>query len=532
MISPATGRTICETADSSAADLELALDAAHVARDAWVECTHARRAEILTAAADAIEDNAEMLAVCESWETGRPIREALGVDIPLAADHFRYFAEVVRGDEGMVSGIGDDVLAYQFREPLGVVAQFLPVHFPVLVAAWNLAPALAAGNCSVLKPVSDASWSVLKLAEVIGEVIPPGVFNIVTGRGDGVGRDLASSRRIAKVVFSGETATGRRILSCAAPNLVPVWLDVGARSPNVFFADVPADEDGFLDRAVDAMVRSASDEGLTGVHVPVPGAGPGTGLRRVRRAGPGADRRAGGRRSAGHRHPRRPAGRPDQLARLESCVDTGRSEGATVLIGGHRVTVGDEFTDGYFYAPTVLRGHNRMRVFREDLFGPVLTVTSFTDEEQAIAIANDSRNGPGAGVWTRDGDRAYRVGRAVQASRGLDQLPPPAGAGPVQPDEEPRGRPRPPVLRAARRLSRSGKDPLEPGRVNTFERWESGEHLGVSGARQSAASSGSRSSRPSVPTDSAAMCQAFSSNRGLRALAAARPASQARSPSL
>ncbi|WP_435069209.1 aldehyde dehydrogenase family protein [Amycolatopsis thermoflava] len=416
VISPATARTICETADSSAADLELALDAAHVARDAWGECTHVRRAEILTAAADAIEDNAEMLAVCESWETGRPIREALGVDIPLAADHFRYFAEVVRGDEAIVSGIDDDVLAYQFREPLGVVAQFLPVHFPVLVAAWNLAPALAAGNCSVVKPASDASWSVLKLAEVIGEVIPPGVFNIVTGRGEGVGRDLASSRRIAKVVFSGETATGRRILSCAAPNLVPVWLDVGARSPNVFFADVPADEDGFLDRAVDAMVRSASDEGLVCtcpsralVQEPVYDEFVGRALERI--AELVVDDPLDTATRVG------PRGGPEQLARLESCVDTGRSEGATVLIGGHRVTVGDEFTDGYFYAPTVLQGHNRMRVFREDLFGPVLAVTSFTDEEQAIAIANDSRNGPGAGVWTRDGDRAYRVGGAVKASR-------------------------------------------------------------------------------------------------------------------
>ncbi|GHE81467.1 aldehyde dehydrogenase [Amycolatopsis deserti] len=382
VVAPATAGTICETADSSAADLELALDAAHVALDVWRECSRARRAEVLTAVADAIEDNAELLAVSESWETGRPIREALGVDIPLAADHFRNFAAVVRGAEWTVSGIDEDVLSCQFREPLGVVAQFLPVHFPVLVAAWNLAPALAVGNCSVVKPASDASWSVLKLAEVIGEVLPPGVVNIVTGRGDGVGRDL----------------------------------DVGARSPSVFFADVLAEEDGFLDRAVEAMVLSAAGEGLVCtcpsralVHEPAYDEFVGRALERI--AELVVDDPLDTATRVG------PRGGAEQLARLESGVDSARDGGARVLIGGHRVDVGDEFSDGYFYAPTVLRGHHRMRVFREEVSGPVLAVTTFADEEDAIAIANDSRDGPGAGVWTRDGERAYRVGRAVKAGR-------------------------------------------------------------------------------------------------------------------
>ncbi|GAB3572430.1 aldehyde dehydrogenase family protein [Amycolatopsis endophytica] len=415
VVAAATGRPLCRVADSTAADLEPALDAAHAVHAVWSESPPSSRAKVLAAAADAIEDNAEILAVAESWETGRPIREALGVDIPLAAGHFRYFAEVIGAEERTVPGIGD-VLAYQFREPLGVVAQFLPVRFPVLLAAWNLAPALAAGNCSVVKPASASSWSVLKLAEVIGEVLPPGVVNVVTGRGEGVGRDLARSRRIAKVVFSGETGTGQRIPRYAARSLVPVALEVGSRSPSVFFDDVLADEDDFLDQAVDGIVVAASGEGLVCrcpsralVHESVCDELVGRALERI--AELVVDDPLDTATRVG------PCGGAEQLAKVESCVDRGRQEGAGVLIGGHRVDVGDEFSGGFFYAPTVLRGHHRMRVFHDDLCGPVLAVTTFTDEEDAVALANTTPNGPGAGVWSRDGDRACRVGRAVKAGR-------------------------------------------------------------------------------------------------------------------
>jgi aldehyde dehydrogenase len=415
-LSPATARPICEVADSTPQDIELALDAAHAAKDAWGETSSAQRAKVLNAIADAIDAHAEMLAVTESWENGKPVRETLGADIPLAADHFRYFAAAIRAEEGFSTEIGKGLVAYHFREPLGVVGQIIPFNFPLLMAAWKLAPALAAGNCSVLKPASPTPWSILKLAEVIGDLLPPGVLNIVNGAGGEVGKALAANPRIAKVAFTGETVTGRLIMQYAAQNLIPVTLELGGKSPNIFFSDVMAADDEFLDKAVEGLVLYAFNKGevctcpsraliaedIYAEFMP-------RALARIAKIKQGnpldTEIMLGPQVSA------------QQLEKVSSYVEIGRREGAEVLIGGHRAEIGGEFADGYFYQPTVLKGHNRMRVFQEEIFGPVLAVTTFRDEAEAIEIANDTLYGLGAGVWSRDGDRAYRVGRAIKAGR-------------------------------------------------------------------------------------------------------------------
>ena len=415
-LSPATARPICEVADSTPADIELALDAAHAAKDAWGETSPAQRAKVLNAIADAIDAHAEMLAVAESWENGKPVRETLAADIPLAADHFRYFAAAIRAEEGSITEIDKELVAYHFREPLGVVGQIIPFNFPLLMAAWKLAPALAAGNCSVLKPASPTPWSILELAEVIGDVVPPGVLNIVNGAGGEIGKALAANPRIAKVAFTGETVTGRLIMQYAAQNLIPVTLELGGKSPNIFFGDVMAADDDFLDKAVEGLVLYAFNKGevctcpsraLIAEDIYekfMPRA-----LARIAQIKQGnpldTETMLGPQVSA------------QQLEKISSYVEIGRGEGAEVLIGGRRAEIGGEFADGYFYQPTVLKGHNKMRVFQEEIFGPVLAVTTFRNEAEAIEIANDTLYGLGAGVWTRDGDRAFRVGRAIKAGR-------------------------------------------------------------------------------------------------------------------
>ena len=415
-LTPATARPICEVADSTPADIELALDAAHAARDAWGETSPAGRAKVLNAIADAIDGHAEMLAVTESWENGKPVRETLAADIPLAADHFRYFAAAIRAEEGSITEIDKDLVAYHFREPLGVVGQIIPFNFPLLMAAWKLAPALAAGNCSVLKPASPTPWSILKLAEVIGDLLPPGVLNIVNGEGGDIGKALAANPRIAKVAFTGETVTGRLIMQYAAQNLIPVTLELGGKSPNIFFSDVMAADDDFLDKAVEGLVLYAFNKGevctcpsraLIAEEIYekfMPRA-----LARIAQIKQGnpldTETMLGPQVSA------------QQLEKISSYVGIGRGEGAEVLIGGRPAEIGGEFAGGYFYQPTVLKGHNKMRVFQEEIFGPVLAVTTFRDEAEAIEIANDTLYGLGAGVWTRDGDRAFRVGRAIKAGR-------------------------------------------------------------------------------------------------------------------
>ena len=415
-LSPADGKAFCEVPQSTADDVELALDAAHAARQSWADTSLAGRAEVLNAIADAMEANLEMLAVAESWENGKPVRETLAADIPLAIDHFRYFAGATRSLEGSVTEIDKDTIAYHFHEPLGVVGQIIPFNFPLLMAAWKLAPALAAGNCSVLKPASPTPWSILKFAEVVEHVVPAGVINIVNGPGAEIGRALASNRRIAKVAFTGETTTGRLIMQYASQNIIPVTLELGGKSPNIFFADVMAADDDFLDKAIEGLVLYAFNKGEVCtcpsralIQESIYDRFMERCLERIGRIKQGnpldTETMLGAQVST------------QQLEKITSYVAIGRQEGAECLIGGNRAAVDGDLAGGYYFEPTVLKGHNDMRVFQEEIFGPVLAVTTFTDEADALRIANDTLYGLGAGVWTRDGNLAFRMGRAIQAGR-------------------------------------------------------------------------------------------------------------------
>jgi aldehyde dehydrogenase len=420
-LSPATAAPICEVPQSTAVDIELALDAAHEAKDEWGEKSPAARAAVLNAVADAIDANREMLAIAESWENGKPVRETLVADIPLAADHFRYFAAAILAEEGTISeveGVGDrrPLVAYHYREPLGVVGQIIPFNFPLLMAAWKLAPALAAGNCSVLKPASPTPWSILKLMEVIGDVVPPGVINVVNGPGAEIGKALATNKRIAKVAFTGETVTGRLIMQYAAQNLIPVSLELGGKSPNIFFEDVLTADDEFLDKAVEGLVLYAFNKGEVCtapsralIQESINDEFIGRALERVRAIKQGnpldTETMMG------------PQVSKQQIEKIASYVEIGLKEGAELLAGGHRAKVDGEFEGGYYFEPTVLKGHNKMRVFQEEIFGPVLSVTTFKDEAEALEIANDTLYGLGAGVWTRNYDLAYRAGRQIKAGR-------------------------------------------------------------------------------------------------------------------
>jgi aldehyde dehydrogenase len=415
-VAPSTGAPFCEVAHSGAADIELALDAAHAAKDAWGARSPADRAAVLNAVADAIDANREMLAVAESYDNGKPVRETLAADIPLAADHFRYFAGAVRAEEGRISEIDDQTYAYHFHEPLGVVGQIIPFNFPLLMAAWKIAPALAAGNCTVVKPASPTPWSILKLMEVIGDLVPPGVINVVNGPGAEIGKALASNKRIAKVAFTGETVTGRLIMSYAAQNLIPSTTELGGKSPNIFFANVMAEDDAFLDKAVEGLVLYAFNKGEVCtcpsralIHESIYDAFMERCLDRIRAIKQGdpldPETMIG------------PQVSQAQLEKIEGYVEIGRQEGAEVLIGGQRPALDERLSDGFYYEPTVLKGHNKMRVFQEEIFGPVLAVTTFRDEAQALEIANDTMYGLGAGVWTRDGSQAFRMGRAIKAGR-------------------------------------------------------------------------------------------------------------------
>ncbi len=415
-VSPVDGKPFCEVARSTAQDVELALDAAHAARAGWGATSLADRAKVLNAIADAIEANLEMLAVAETWENGKPVRETLAADIPLAADHFRYFAGATRSLEGSSSEIDKDTVAYHFHEPLGVVGQIIPFNFPLLMAAWKLAPALAAGNCTVIKPASPTPWSILKLAEVIADVVPPGVLNIVTGPGAEIGKALATSPRIAKIAFTGETTTGRLIMQYAAQNIIPSTTELGGKSPNIFFADVMAEDDEFLDKAIEGLVLYAFNKGEVCTC-------PSRALIQASIYDRFMERCLDRIRSIVQGDPLDPSTMigpqvsAQQLEKITNYVDIGLQEGATCLIGGHRTEVAGDRAGGYYFEPTVLRGTNDMRVFQEEIFGPVLAVTTFETESEAVEIANDTLYGLGAGVWTRDGNRAYRMGRAIEAGR-------------------------------------------------------------------------------------------------------------------
>jgi aldehyde dehydrogenase len=415
-LTPATAGRITEVPHSTPADIELALDAAHAAKDAWGEMPAAGRAEVLNAIADAVEKNKEMLAVAESWENGKPVRETLAADVPLVVDHFRYFAAAARAEEGRSTEIEKDLVAYHFREPLGVVGQIIPFNFPLLMAAWKLAPALAAGNCSVIKPASPTPWSILKLMETIEDVLPPGVINVVNGPGGQIGKALATNPRIAKISFTGETVTGRLIMQYAAQNLIPSTVELGGKSPNIFFGDVMARDDEFLDKAVEGLLLYAFNKGEVCtcpsralIQEDIYDEFMARCLDRIAAIKQGnpldTETQLGPQVSA------------DQLEKIASYVQIGRDEGAEVLTGGERAAVGGEFADGYYFQPTILRGDNKMRVFQEEIFGPVLAATTFRDDAEALAIANDTLYGLGAGVWTRDGTRAYQMGRAIKAGR-------------------------------------------------------------------------------------------------------------------
>ncbi|MBL8636760.1 MAG: aldehyde dehydrogenase family protein [Myxococcales bacterium] len=415
-ISPVNGQVLCEVARSNAQDIELALDAAHAAKDAWGRTSVAERAVILNKIAQVMEDNLPLLAQAETWDNGKPIRETMAADLPLAIDHFRYFAGAIRAQEGGISEIDHDTIAYHFHEPLGVVGQIIPWNFPLLMATWKLAPALAAGNAVVLKPAEQTPASVLVLAELIGHLLPPGVVNIVNGFGLEAGKPLASSSRIAKIAFTGETTTGRLIMQYASHNLIPVTLELGGKSPNIFFSDVAAADDEFFDKAIEGFVMFALNQGEVCtcpsralIHESIYERFMERALARVAAIKQG--------------DPLDPAtmigaqASSEQLEKILSYFDIGRQEGAQVLIGGERNNLPGDLAGGYYIKPTVFKGHNKMRIFQEEIFGPVVSVTTFKDDAEALAIANDTLYGLGAGVWTRDVNRAYRFGRSIQAGR-------------------------------------------------------------------------------------------------------------------
>jgi aldehyde dehydrogenase len=415
-VSPATGEPFTEVPRSTTEDVDLALDAAHAAKDAWAEASATERSRVLNKLADAIEENVELLAVAESWENGKPVRETLAADIPLAADHFRYFASVIRGEEGSISEIDKNTIAYHFHEPLGVVGQIIPFNFPLLMAAWKLAPALAAGNTVVLKPASPTPWSILKLMELFEDILPPGVINIVNGPGAEIGKALATSKRIAKVAFTGETVTGRLIMQYAAENLIPSTTELGGKSPNIFFADIMAQDDAFLDKAIEGLVLYAFNKGEVCtapsralIEESIYDEFMGRCLERIAAIRQGhpldLETQIGPQVSAA------------QLEKIASYVEIGKQEGAELLIGGERAHLGGELENGYYFEPTVFKGTNDMRIFQEEIFGPVLSVTTFRNEAEALEIANDTMYGLGAGVWTRDTGKAFRMGRSIKAGR-------------------------------------------------------------------------------------------------------------------
>src|SRR5271163_2299194 len=415
-ISPITGQPVCEIGRSDASDVEAALDAAHAAKDAWGKTSAAERAQILNKIADRIETNLEKLATAEAWDNGKPIREAMAADLPLAIDHWRYFAGCIRAQEGSLSQIDNDTVAYHFHEPLGVVGQIIPWNFPLLMATWKLAPAIAAGNCVVIKPAEQTPASILVWAELIGDLLPPGVLNIVNGFGLEAGKPLASSSRIAKIAFTGETTTGRLIMQYASQNLIPVTLELGGKSPNIFFADVLQEDDDFFDKALEGFTMFALNQGEVCtcpsralIQESIYDRFMERALKRVAAVKQGnpldASTMIGAQASS------------EQLEKILSYMDIGKQEGAKVLIGGKRATMDGELEGGYYVEPTVFEGHNKMRIFQEEICGPVVSVTTFHDEDEALAIANDTLYGLGAGVWTRDMNRAYHFGRAIEAGR-------------------------------------------------------------------------------------------------------------------
>ncbi len=416
VITPISGKVYTQAARSGAEDVEKALDAAHAATDAWGRTPPAARANILLRIADRIEQNLEMLAYAETVDNGKPVRETLAADIPLSVDHFRYFAGALRAQEGAISDLDENTVAYHFHEPLGVVGQIIPWNFPILMAAWKLAPALGAGNCVVLKPAESTPISLLILVELIADLLPPGVLNVVNGYGREAGMPLATSTRIAKIAFTGSTTTGRLIAQAAANNLIPATLELGGKSPNIFFSDVMEKEDDFLDKAIEGLVLFAFNQGEVCtcpsralIQEDIYEDFMARCLQRIEAITQGdpldTDTMMGAQASK------------EQLTKITSYLDLGKEEGAECLIGGSQQEMSGDLAGGFYVQPTLFKGHNKMRIFQEEIFGPVLAVTTFKDEAEALAIANDTLYGLGAGVWTRNGNLAYRMGRAIKAGR-------------------------------------------------------------------------------------------------------------------
>jgi aldehyde dehydrogenase len=413
---PVTGQVFCEIARSDESDVEKALDAAHAAAPGWGKTSPADRARVLNLVADRMEQNLAAIAVAESWDNGKPIRETLAADIPLAIDHFRYFAGVLRAQEGSISEIDEDTIAYHFHEPLGVVGQIIPWNFPILMAVWKLAPALAAGNAVVLKPAEQTPASIMFLFSVIGDLLPAGVINVVNGFGVEAGKPLASSSRIAKIAFTGETTTGRLIMQYASQNLIPVTLELGGKSPNIFFSDVLAAADDYQDKALEGFTMFALNQGevctcpsrsLIQADIYDEFLGLAAIRTKAVRQGDPLDTETMIGAQASN----------DQLEKILSYIEIGKAEGAQLVTGGERAELGGDLAGGYYVSPTIFAGNNGMRIFQEEIFGPVVSVTSFKDYDDAISIANNTLYGLGAGVWSRDGNTAYRAGRDIKAGR-------------------------------------------------------------------------------------------------------------------
>ncbi|GLI85653.1 aldehyde dehydrogenase [Rossellomorea marisflavi] len=415
-VSPVTGKVFTRIARSNQEDVEKALDAAHAAKDAWGKTTVAERASVLNKIADRMEENLEMLAVAETWDNGKPVRETLAADLPLAIDHFRYFAGCIRGQEGTIGEIDEDTVSYHFHEPIGVVAQIIPWNFPLLMATWKIAPALAAGNCIVLKPAEQTPASIMVLMDLIKDILPKGVLNVVQGFGLEAGKPLAQSKRVGKVAFTGETTTGRLIMQYASQNLIPVTLELGGKSPNIFFEDVMDQDDDFLDKAVEGFVMFALNQGEVCtcpsralVQESIYDKFIERAIERVKQIKQGnpldTDTMLGAQASQ------------EQLDKILSYIQIGKDEGAEVLIGGEQNKLDGDHGTGFYVQPTIFKGTNDMRVFQEEIFGPVVSVTTFKSKEEALDIANDTLYGLGAGVWSRDMNTAYRFGRDIQAGR-------------------------------------------------------------------------------------------------------------------
>jgi len=414
-VSPVDGLVYCQIARSSAADIEAALDAAHGAKAAWAKTSVTERANLLLKIADRLEDNIEKLAVAETWDNGKPIRETLAADVPLAVDHFRYFAGCIRAQEGGISEIDDDTVAYHFHEPLGVVGQIIPWNFPLLMAAWKLAPALAAGNCVILKPAEQTPLSISIFAELIGDLLPAGVFNIVHGLGGEAGQSLATSKRIAKVAFTGSTPVGQKIMSYASENIIPVTLELGGKSPNIFFEDVMEQSDEYIDKAIEGMVLGFFNQGEVCtcpsrvlIQESIYERFIERAIERIKQIVQGNPLDTATMLGA--------QASQQQLDKILFYANVAEEEGAQRLIGGARNTAGD-LGEGFYVQPTLYKGDNSMRIFQEEIFGPVLSVTTFKDEPEALRLANDTEYGLGAGIWTMDMNRAYRFGRAIEAGR-------------------------------------------------------------------------------------------------------------------